>query len=90
MFLIHVTIYIDHHCGHIIFLSEDTLKLLNFSQDVLVDNNLILFEHLKLTEKFSLGWESNHMPLTFQVSTLPTRPLRQLLSHCPLSKGPYI
>ena len=53
-------------------------------------NNLIFFEHLKLTEKFSLVWESNHMPLTFWVSTQTATPPRQLLSHCPLSKGLYI
>ena len=28
-----------------------------------------------MTEKFSFGWELNHMPLTFQVSALTARPL---------------
>ena len=27
-------------------------------------------------KSFTFGWESNHMPLTFQVSALTTRPLR--------------
>ena len=40
-------------------------------------------EHLLVTEKFSFGWESNYMPLTFWVSTLTIRPLRPPISHCP-------
>ena len=40
-------------------------------------------EHLNLTEKFSFGQESNHMPLTFLVSALTTRhKLCCLLSTC--------
>ena len=45
--------------------------------------NELIPKHLIMTEKFSFGWMSNHMPLTFQVSALTTRPQRPPISHCP-------
>ena len=52
------------------------------------NESIYSFEHHNLTEKFSFRWELNHMPLTFQLSTITTRPLKPFLSH-PLSKALY-
>ena len=62
-------------------------RIYNVSQDVLIDNDLIFFGTSQITEKSSLGWESNPVPLTFQVSTLTTRPPRHLSVTVPPSKG---
>ena len=40
-----------------------------------------------MTEKFSLGWELNLTPLTFQLCALAARPLRHLSVTVPPSKG---